>query len=222
MVNPAVAAAGLRRVGRWTWALIVLGGPSYELDGGRLSPGSVVALGGLAVALWRLSKVDERAKAALFTAAMASGVASVCAIGPIFGRPVGPALATVFGIAAAVGLWTALAGFVLLARQLPAIRLQLRRIRRALGLLFATGAVLLAGHKGWELGGARPVANLLQLTWTAAEVVTVLLLVAVQFWIFRVFMALRAAAEMLLERGPSLSSGTATDALDPDRSEPIG
>lgn len=183
--------------------LIVLGGLAYDVDGGRLSPGSVVGFGGVAVALWGLAKVDGLARRPLTTAAIAAGVAGVTAFGPALGRPIGPALAAVAAVASALALWTALAGMAVLARQLPKIRRKLLNIRRYLRLLAIVGTVLLAGHKGWELGGAQQVARALELVWIVAEVVTAVLAVALQFWVFRVFMALRAAAEMLAVRSAS-------------------
>jgi len=111
---------------------------------------------------------------------------------------------------------------VLLARQLPAIRRVLLRIRRRLRLLAAIGAVLLAGHEGWELGGARPVAHPLEVTWTAAEIITVLAVVALQLWFFRAFMALRKAAEMQLERDGTVGRGSAQDPPSADHVEVRG
>ena len=201
------AAAGLRFVGRWTLVLIVLGGMAYDVDGGRLSPGSVIGFGGVAVALWRLAKVDGLARTPLTAAAIAAGVAGVTGLGPALGRPIGPALDAVAAVASALALWTALAGMAVLARQLPAIRRKLLTIRRYLRLLAIVGAVLLAGHKGWQLGGAQRVARALEVVWIAAEMITVVLAVALQFWIFRVFMALRAAAEMLAVRSASPQGG---------------
>lgn len=201
------AAAGLRLVGRWTLVLIVLGGLAYDVDGGRLSPGSVIGFGGVAVALWRLAKVDGLARRPLTTAAIAAGVAGVTALGPALGRPIGPALAAVAAVASALALWTAVAGMTVLARQLPKIRRELLNIRRYLRLLVVVAAVLFAGHKGWEVGGAQQVPRALELVWIAAEVVTVVLAVALQLWVFRVFMALRAAAEMLAVRSASPDGG---------------
>ena len=185
----------------------MLGGLAYDVDGGRLSPGSVIGFGGAAVAPWRLAKVDGLARAPLTTAAIGASVAGVTALGRAVGRPIGLALTAVAAVASALTLWTALAGMTVLARRLPKIRRKLLNIRRYLRLLAIVGAVLLAGHKGWELGGSQRVAPGLELVWTAAEMVTVVLVIAVQFWVVRVFMALRAAAEMLVVRSASPDGG---------------
>jgi hypothetical protein len=209
--DPVAAAAALRRVGSWTWVLIVLGGLSYDLEGGRLSPGWTIGLGGLALAMWRLSKVDQTARTPFVTAALASAVASACSLGPAFGRPAGPALVAVSGVVSAAGLWAALDGFVQLARHLPAICLRLRNVRRGFSLVAPIGAALLAGHTGWEIGGAQPVAQPIELAWMAAAALVGLVFLALQLSLFRVFMALRAAAEMLVE-GDGSSDGAAPPA----------
>lgn len=218
MDDPAVAAGELRLVGQWTWALIVLGSFAWEVDGGRLSPGAAVGFGGLSFALWRLARVDEPARPPLLTAAVAFGVASGCTIGPAFGGPVGPVLVALDTLAIAVGLWAALAGLVRLARQLPAIRRRFVSIRHGLRLVAAIGAVLLASYKGWELGGAQPVTYPVKVIWTCAAVVTVLALVALKLWTFRVFMALRTAAEMA-RRIESSDGGNPSGALRTDVSD---
>ena len=186
--------------------MFILGGVSWDLDGGRFSPGFAAGCGGVAFGLWCLSKVDELAKLRLVVAAVAAGVASACTIGPLFGRPVGPVLVAVDGVALAVGLWAGLGGLAELARELPAIRRRFLSIRRWFQLVAAVGAVLLAGRKGWELGGAQPVEYPLEVGWTTATVVILLAFVALQFETFRTFMALRKGAETAVERNGSSRS----------------